>query len=226
MMQPVADRAGLAVDAGGVRLNLLPARALFWPDEKTLFVADVHLGKGALLRRSGIPVPAGSTRQDLQRLRELVGQNQVQRLVILGDLFHHRPVQGEPLFQLWPEWRASIAGCSVQLVAGNHDRYAQGVELSGLDWLEDGHELGPFMLRHAPARADGKLVLCGHVHPAVRLGRGRDRMRLPVFHVRPDMIVLPAFGSLTGGMVVARSPGDRLFLATDPVTEIPASFSL
>ena len=50
--QPV-HRATLAGEA----VELLPERALHWIRERTLFVADVHLGKAAAFRAGGVPVP-------------------------------------------------------------------------------------------------------------------------------------------------------------------------
>jgi len=40
----------------GEELLLLPQRALWWPAQKTLLVADLHFGKAATLRAHGIPV--------------------------------------------------------------------------------------------------------------------------------------------------------------------------
>ena len=42
-------------------LALLPERAVWREDTRTLFVADVHIGKAAHFRASrGVPVPAGA----------------------------------------------------------------------------------------------------------------------------------------------------------------------
>jgi hypothetical protein len=41
---------------------MLPDRATWWPAERVLFVADVHLGKPATYSALGQPVPKGTTR--------------------------------------------------------------------------------------------------------------------------------------------------------------------
>ena len=59
-------------------------------------------------------------------------------------------------------------------------------------------------------------VLAGHLHPVVRLhGPARDRARLPCFWVRPRTLVLPAFGSFTGGWSVPVARGDRIFVPVE-----------
>ena len=58
----------LDVRLAGEEVRLLPERALFWPRTATLIVADLHWGKGATFRAAGIPIPLGSTSDDLARL--------------------------------------------------------------------------------------------------------------------------------------------------------------
>ena len=52
----------------GEALDLLSERALWWPAERMLFVADLHLGKAASYRALGQPVPGGTTQENLARL--------------------------------------------------------------------------------------------------------------------------------------------------------------
>ena len=46
-------------------VELLAERALHWPAARTLFVADVHLGKAAAFRAGGVAIPRGATANDL-----------------------------------------------------------------------------------------------------------------------------------------------------------------
>ena len=50
----------LTIDIAGTRLLLLADRAAYWPEQKTLLVADVHFGKAGTYRALGQPVPAGT----------------------------------------------------------------------------------------------------------------------------------------------------------------------
>jgi len=195
----------------GETLELLPERALWWPAERTLFVADVHLGKDQVFRRFGIGVPGGPTEADLTALTVLVERRAAQRLVILGDLVHAPPAPGDR----WPAsvagWRRNLAGVELRLVLGNHDRRLE-------PWLADwgleasrGSDLGPFALAHEPADAPARPTLCGHLHPVVKLREGRHgSLRLPVFWFSARLGVLPAFGAFTGGQLVTPAPGDAV----------------
>ena len=56
------------VEAGGVTLELLPQKAAWWAAERTLLIADAHIGKAVSFRRLGVPVPPGTTSETLDRL--------------------------------------------------------------------------------------------------------------------------------------------------------------
>ena len=200
-------------------LWLLPERALWWPDGYTLFVADVHLGKAAAFRAHGLPVPRGTTADDLHRLGALLQRTQAQRLVVLGDWLHARRGHTHGLQQALRMWRAQHPVLPCVLVRGNHDQYA-GALPDDLGWtvVEEPWPLGPWVCRHAPppaaaddgAGADGAIALYGHVHPVCVLrGPGRERLRLPCYVVSEQAIGLPAFGSFTGGHAVPPGPRHR-----------------
>ncbi|MDE3177705.1 MAG: DEAD/DEAH box helicase, partial [Pseudomonadota bacterium] len=71
-------------------LTLLPQRAVWRAETRTLFVADVHIGKAAAFRAAGLAAPAGTTRENLARLDALIDALAPRALVALGDLFHAR----------------------------------------------------------------------------------------------------------------------------------------
>jgi DNA ligase-associated metallophosphoesterase len=200
-------------------LWLLPERALWWPDGRTLFVADVHLGKAAAFRAHGLPVPRGTTADDLHRLSALLQRTQAQRLVVLGDWLHARSGHTPGLQQTLRAWRAQHPALLCVLVGGNHDRHA-GALPDDLGWtvVEEPWPLGPWVCRHAPppaVAADGAdahrpVALYGHVHPVCALrGPGRERLRLPCYVVSDRAVGLPAFGSFTGGHAVPPGPRYR-----------------
>jgi hypothetical protein len=74
----------LEVEAGGEVLILLPQRALFWPATSMLVVADIHFGKAASFRAQGIPVPRGTTTENLEMLTMLVADTGATNVLFLG----------------------------------------------------------------------------------------------------------------------------------------------
>ncbi len=197
------------IELAGARLQLLPERAIWWPAQRALLVADVHLGKGAEFRRQGMAVPAGSSRKDFERLAALVERYQADQLWILGDLFHSRP--GADLVDAFIAWRGRLPVSRLLLVEGNHDQYV----IAAADWqmdLIDVMQVEGIHLKHEPQQDSGQAEIAGHIHPSCRIGSGRaDSLRAPVFWLRGQRLVLPAFGSFTGGYNIKPQQGERLF---------------
>jgi DNA ligase-associated metallophosphoesterase len=203
----------LAVEAASETLWLLPGRAAFWQRTATLLVADAHLGKAAAFRRAGIPVPQGTTEENLSRLSALIDACRAERIVFLGDLVHDSAARraASAAFACWRRQHSELA---IVLVRGNHDRRAGNlasewnVSVAPEPLIEDG-----FALCHVPHRVSNAYVIAGHTHPGVRLnGRARETVRLPCFWFTPTHAVLPAFGAFTGLADVEPQPGDKVYV--------------
>jgi DNA ligase-associated metallophosphoesterase len=209
-------------------LALLPERAVWRAETRTLFVADVHIGKDAHFRSLGVPVPEGATRENLARLDALIDAYGPRELVVLGDLFHAPAAYREASLGEFAAWRMRRAALKLRLVAGNHDmRAGRAPAALGLEWVEEPHLLDGLVCRHTPPEAtdlDGPPVLAGHLHPAARLyGPGRDRLRLPCFLLRGPLLVLPAFGEFTGGASFSADEECALLIAAgERLVHIPS----
>lgn len=216
--------AGLAVSCAGETLHLLPQRAVWWPAQRTLFVADLHLGKAAAYRALGQPVPTGTTLANLVRLAELLRTYEPHMLVFLGDFLHAAEARTASVLAELSAWRAAFASVRCVLVRGNHDRRAGDPPATlRVEVVEEPWHIGPFSACHHPQSQAGRLVLAGHVHPTVLLrGRGRERLRLPCFALDAHQLLLPAFGEFTGGWTLPPTPGMALFpVAADGIWRLP-----
>lgn len=213
----------LTVAVAGRPLVLWPERAAFDSESRTLLVADAHLGKAQAFRRLGVPVPGGTTADNLQTLSRLVERAQALGVVFLGDLLHARHGRSPAVLDAVARWRARHAGLELRLVRGNHDSRAGDPPPDwGVEVVDEPWPLGPWALCHHPHPVPGAYVLAGHLHPAVTLGRGIDRLRLPCFHFGAEVGVLPAFGAFTGMHTIERAPGDRVCaIAHDEVRLLP-----
>jgi uncharacterized protein len=212
----------------GQTLHLAPERAAFWAEGRTLLVADAHFGKAATFRARGIPVPHGTTRDNLDRLDTLLARWPVERIVFLGDFLHAREANAAHTIDALASWRRRHATVAMTLVRGNHDTRAGDPPAHlGLDIVDESHVVGPFSLRHHPVACERGYVLAGHLHPGYRLGgRAGDGMRLACFWFGDErgsrVGVLPAFGAFTGTWLVDAQPGDRVFVvAPDRVHALP-----
>lgn len=187
----------VAIDVAGETLLLHADRAAWWPARHSLFIADLHLGKGDSLRAAGIPVPTGGSEHDLNRLTAFIRRTNIQRLWILGDFLHGSRKDGSWREQ-WLAFRAMHAELDIRLVLGNHDRAMPGLGLD-IPCFSGSVAEGPFVLVHAPAEgeADGPMRICGHLHPVTRAPGLPGRH--PAFVLEAGQIILPAFSAFTGG---------------------------
>src|SRR5260221_11987039 len=78
----------------GEKLVLLPEKVAYWPAQKALFVADFHLGKAASFRSAGIPLPSGTTTENVERLGRAIDKTGAAHVVFLADFLHS--AQGPP----------------------------------------------------------------------------------------------------------------------------------
>lgn len=197
-------------------LYLLPQRAIFWQEEKTLIVADVHLGKAQTFQRAGIAVPALSFHHDLMRLAELVNTTGAQRLLVLGDFVHHRSGLTAAVVEDIRRWCMGLAA-ELIVVLGNHDKPNRQIlgELP-LTLCESAWLRGSFIFSHDDLFAP-EFRFLGHIHPVVNL----PQMRLPVFAIYQDYCVLPAFSYFTGGAPVSRRDLVQLFLPLEGGSVVP-----
>lgn len=211
------------IEAVGVRIELLAERAAWLPGSASLLVADLHLGKAHSFRRSGLPVPAGTTALTLARLDRLIAQLAPSELIVLGDLLHGPLVQQGPAIDALADWRARHRKVTVRMVRGNHDAAAGDPPAAcGIESVSGPWELGQLALCHDPDTPASLFKVAGHLHPVIGL-RGRiDHARLACFWWRADALVLPAFGEFTGGWPVKAVAGDQIFaIAADAVLRVP-----
>lgn len=202
----------------GEKLVLLAERAVFWPAKKALFVADFHLGKAASFRRAGIPLPSGTTNDNVARLGSAIDRTGAKEVVFLGDFLHSESGRTPTTLSRFGAWRESRGAISLTLVRGNHDRKAGDPPDSWkVRCIEAGERRGAFVLNHEPGAArGGGYALAGHIHPAVRLSAaGEKSVRLPCFWFGARCGVLPAFGAFTGSAEVLPRRGDQVFVIAE-----------
>ena len=206
----------LEIVAGGARLQLLPERAAYLPEHRTLLIADAHIGKAVSFRKLGVPVPAGTTAETLRRLDTLLSVTGATHMVFLGDLLHSVRARAADTVAAVARWRAAHPALQLTLVRGNHDRHAGDPPADwGVACVNEPFALAGLALCHHPDTPADRYVLAGHVHPAATIGgRSRERLRLPCFHFGPTVGVLPAFGEFTGMHTLPHGPLDRVYVSS------------
>ncbi len=191
------------------QLLLDPDHALVWPAHATVMVADTHFGKSAVFRRDGLALPEGNDDDDLVRLQALIERHAARKLYILGDFVHGVLPRRTHFYGRFNQWRSAL-DVELHIVLGNHDRYLDTSALDAVHWHEH-TSLGPFELVHEPQPASDGFYLCGHIHPIARLSTRTDALRMPIFWQRANGLVLPSFGSLTGGYLIEKTIGEKRY---------------
>ncbi|MGH8418776.1 MAG: ligase-associated DNA damage response endonuclease PdeM [Pseudomonas sp.] len=207
-------RPYLSIQLAGAELWLLAEKAMYYPAERALLIADAHFGKAAAYRKLGQPVPHGTTDDNLQRLDNLLAGYDCERLIFLGDFLHAPESRAAGTLSAIQAWRDRHDALAITLIRGNHDKRAGDPPADlRIEVVPEPLLLGPFSLQHEPDPHGTHHVLAGHVHPAYRLvGRGRQRLRLPCFYLQTHISLLPAFGAFTGGMNIDRAENSRVFV--------------
>lgn len=177
----------------GADLTALPAGALWWQDPSVLCVSDLHLGKSErIARRSGLLTPPYDTLETLVRLSALLDQFDPRTVICLGDSFDDLAAGQALSVDVTDMLKRMIAGRTWIWITGNHD--PGPIELPG-SWQAD-LKLRGLTFRHIAEDNTAPGEVSGHYHPKANL-RGKRR---PCFCYDANRLILPAFGTYTGGL--------------------------
>jgi DNA ligase-associated metallophosphoesterase len=182
---------------GGQTFELAGEAALYWPEQSTILVSDLHLEKASAFASHGQLLPPYDSLSTLHDVEALVAQYQPKRIVSLGDNFHDDA--GE--VRLPPDAAALLQSLIRQTdwvwITGNHDRNLEA-RWGGRSVEE--LALAGIILRHEALRGETAPEISGHFHPKYRQHlRGRMVSRR-CFVKGPRKLIMPAFGAFTGGL--------------------------
>ncbi len=181
---------------GGAELTLLPSGALWWGGQHLLCVSDLHFGKSErMARRGGAFLPPYEVHETLSRLESDINSTAAEVVVCLGDSFDDLDAANnlDDTESLW--LIRLMAGRRWVWIEGNHD---PGPVRFGGTHLAELYQ-PPLHFRHI-AKPGAAAEISGHYHPKAQLNlRGKGLSR-PAMLVDSDRVILPAYGTYTGGL--------------------------
>ena len=189
----------------GEEFALTTGRALYWPRERALLVADLHLEKASFYARHGQMLPPYDSRETLERLALAIRETGARRVFTLGDNFH----DSAGAERLEPHAAGMLAALTRATdwvwITGNHDA---AMEARAGGELAVELEVAGFVLRHQAKAGEMRPELSGHYHPRLQVTVRERHIRRPCAVVSAGAegggrMILPAFGALTGGMDAA-----------------------
>jgi len=171
--------------------------ALYWPEERVLVIANLHLEKGSSFARRGVLRPPYDTAESLARMAGVIARFAPRVVIALGDSFHDK--KGST--RIASADRSALVelqrGRDWIWIAGNHDPVpAAGIGGS----FEAALAIGALVFRHEPTGAKGEIA--GHLHPVARVGGRGHMVSRRCFASDGTRLIMPAFGAFAGGLNV------------------------
>lgn len=208
-IRPLEEHAAsLEIVVAGERLTCDWSGCLWWEDEQTLIVSDLHLEKGSSLACRGRLIPPYDTGATLARLAATVGRYNPQRIISLGDSFHDEEAATRLPPRFADSLKAIMAGREWIWISGNHDP-APPADLGGISAREI--LMRSLTFRHEPQKGERAGEIAGHLHPAGKINRRCKSVRRPCFVTDGNRMILPSFGAFTGGLNIRHEAFNGLF---------------
>lgn len=180
--------------------------ALYWPAEKTLIVADLHLEKGSYLKADGVVLPPYDTASAFEKLEEALDRYDPPRVIALGDSFC-----GDENARL----SAHDADWLYDLMEGREWFWVNGPAQAPIPEGFGGTvlphlTLGGIKFRFEPVRAPVSHEIAGRMHPVAQIEEYGHVLRGRCFVSNGVRLILPSMGNYSAGANVLDKSFDPL----------------
>lgn len=197
---------------------------LWLPSLGLLCAADIHFEKGSFFERFATFLPPYDTPTTLDRLVQVITELKPRHFIALGDSFHDRDAASRMTATHKERLNRLISSLDHWVwIEGNHDpgishgiggEYLPHYEIAGISFHH--------MATPQPENGLGHgYEISGHYHPKTSVILKGHRMSGPCFVRTREKLILPAFGSYTGGLDI----NSKEFLEIAPLAERNVYFS-
>lgn len=176
-------------------IRLLPSGALFFEQGQVLVLADLHLGKMLALQDVGIPGHAFSDLPTIKKLKQDVSVYKPKKVILLGDVFHQNSRHMPQLLDRFFEMLKALVS-KIVITVGNHDQGLLNIKSSGAWCCVNAYHWAGIHFAHEPV--DHVFCMAGHIHPGIKLKKGKLTKVHKAFLLNKQQFILPAYGLHTG----------------------------
>jgi DNA ligase-associated metallophosphoesterase len=187
------------IHLGGWDIELHGSGVIWIEKLRLLCIADIHLGKGSFFHQFGAMLPPYDSHETLDKLQRIIHNFHPDIFIALGDSFHDR----KAIDRMDPVHKKMLNDMILPIqkwiwVTGNHDPFISK-EILGERVSEIG--FGDLMFRHQ-LETNGLAEVSGHYHPKTSVTVKGRKITSPCFVQHHQKLILPSFGSFTGGLDV------------------------
>jgi len=200
---------GMKINFQNNQLELFADGALYWRDQNLLIVSDLHLEKASSFAiKRGMMLPPYDTQVTLEMLATRIAQLNPAQVISLGDSFHDE----EASVRLPNSYKLALKhlmeGREWIWICGNHDP-SPPEDLGGIFCEE--MQVANVHFKHEPLVSGKTGEIAGHLHPCAKIRKKGKAVRRKCFASDGNRLIMPAYGSFTGGLNVRDEAYDGLF---------------
>ncbi|WP_413533036.1 ligase-associated DNA damage response endonuclease PdeM [Empedobacter brevis] len=193
------------------KIHFLPQKLMHLPEQKTLVIADWHLGKIEHFRKNGAFLPQINNQKEYIFIQQLIKNLGLKKIILLGDLFHS---------ELNSDWFDFVEFLQLNsqiefiLTKGNHDILpTEFYQIENLTVVKS-YQIDDLIFTHKSSETEPhQLNIIGHHHPGIIVkARARQSYRLPCFYLENNTLIMPAFGEMTGLYIYEKTNQNQIFL--------------
>lgn len=195
-----------AIKFFGHEFVLHPCGLLIWPQENLAVVSDLHLEKASYFAQRGQFLPPHESYETLRDLSHNLEFCGVKKVILLGDSFHDSSGYDRLDDQSYAALENLNKDFELIWITGNHDRdfVPKGARITSDLRIQN------IIFRHETVE-DAQGEISGHFHPKARLTLRGQTINKPCFIEDGIRMIMPAYGTLTGGLDITKPPINRIF---------------
>ncbi len=186
--------------------------------------SDLHLGYEGVAAQRGTFLPKVNLKNVKETLKKAVEMTGAERIIVDGDIKNEFSTVHPEEFNEFREFVRYASGelgvKKITLIKGNHDNFIDRIgNASGIEIYAQEALISEFLFFHGeelPRSKKGRLLVMGHIHPAVTLYNGlgiREKLRCFLYGRMRDgrkIVVIPAMNYFAQGVGINMEDVNRM----------------